>query len=331
MTDLAGVARLLFASGKGILAADESPETSTKRFSALKIPSSPEMRRQYRDLFLGCPGIEEYLSGVILHEETLMQKGNAGVLFPLSLAARDIAPGIKVDGGTEPVPESPDEVITKGLLGLSERLSAYKKQGAVFTKWRAVICIDGDRLPTSSVILENAKRLASYAKDAQTQGLVPIVEPEVLHEGSHARKRAKEVMKDVYDVVFRVLHEQSVDLGTLILKSSMVISGDKNSKQDTPEEVAEDTFEVLMASVPEQVAGIVFLSGGQSPDEATANLAAIAWKAREAKAPWPLTFSFARALQDEAEAIWLGKEENVAPAREAFLARLGKVAAAMRQ
>ncbi len=329
MTDLVATARSLFAPGKGILAADESVHTATTRLSHYGIATSAEMRRQYRDLFLGAEGIEEYLSGVILFSETLSQKGNDKKAFPKSLAARGVAPGVKVDLGTEPFPSSPEELITQGLLDLAERLQMYKKQGALFTKWRAVIRIDGDQLPTSVALHENAKRLASYAKEVQTAGLVPILEPEILLEGTHSRMRSRAVIEETMQTVFSVLEEHSVDRASVIIKTSMALSGAESGKKDTPEEVAEDTLSALIASVPRQVAGIVFLSGGQTPDEATANLAAIAKHAKRANAPWPLTFSYARALQDEALALWKGKEENVPAARAAYLARLAKVSAAV--
>lgn len=329
MTDLVAIARSLFVPGKGILAADESVHTATARLADYGIPASEEMRRKFRDLFIGAEGIEHYLSGIILFSETLMQKGNDKKLFPTSLAARGIFPGIKVDLGTEPFPESPHELITQGLLDLSERLVQYKKQGAVFTKWRAVIRIDGDELPTNVALHENAKRLASYAKEVQSAGLVPILEPEILLEGKHSRLRARAVIEETLQTLFSVLDEHSVDRASVILKTSMALSGGASGKKDTPEEVAEDTVAALMASVPPQVAGIVFLSGGQTPDQATANLAAITKHARSAGAPWPLTFSYARALQDEALEIWKGKEENVPAARAAYLARLAKVSAAL--
>jgi len=329
MTDLVATARSLFAPGKGILAADESVHTATARLAHYGIPTSEEMRRQFRDLFLGAEGIERYLSGIILFSETLLQKGNDKKLFPKSLAARGVLPGIKVDLGTEPFPSSPDELITQGLLDLPERLKAYKKQGAVFTKWRAVIRIDGDELPTNIAIHENAKRLASYAKDVQSAGLVPILEPEVLLEGNHSRARARAVIEETLQTLFSVLDEHSVDRASVVVKTSMALSGNKSGKKDTPEEVAADTVAALVASVPPQVAGIVFLSGGQTSDEATANLAAITRHAKEANAPWPLTFSYARALQDEALEIWKGKAENIPAARAAFLARLALVSAAL--
>lgn len=328
MTDLVTIARAFFVKGKGILAADESVTSATKRLALYGIATSEEMRRQFRDLFLGAPHIEQYLSGVILFSETFLQKGNDGTLFPDSLAARGIAPGIKVDLGTEPFTDSPRELITQGLLDLPERLVAHKKQGGVFTKWRAVIGIDGDELPTGVAIHENAKRLASYAKEVQMAGLVPILEPEVLHAGKHSRQRCRAVIEETLRTLFAVLEEHSVDRASVILKSSMALSGSESGKKDTPEEVAEDTLGALLASVPRQIAGVVFLSGGQAPDEATSNLSAITKQGRSAHAPWPLTFSYARALQEEALALWKGKEENVALARSVFLSRLAKVSAA---
>ncbi|MCX6787274.1 MAG: fructose-bisphosphate aldolase, partial [Candidatus Kaiserbacteria bacterium] len=226
MTDLVAIARSFFVPGKGILAADESVHTATTRLASYGVPASAEMRRQYRDLFIGTPGIEQYLSAVILFPETLLEKGNDKKLFPDSLAARGIAPGVKVDLGTEPFPSSPNELITQGLFDLPERLSGYKNQGAVFTKWRAVMRIDGDQLPTAQAILENAKRLAGYVKESQTAGLVPILEPEVLLEGKHSRARARAVIEETLQTLFSVLDEQSVDRASAILKTSMALSGD---------------------------------------------------------------------------------------------------------
>ena len=329
MTDLVSTARSLFAPGKGILAADESVHSATARLASYGISTSAEMRRQYRDLFMGAEGVEQYLSGVILFSETLLEKGDDKKLFPESLAARGIAPGVKVDLGTEPISTSPQELITQGLLDLPERLAKYKEQGAIFTKWRAVVRIDGDQLPTAAAIHENAKRLAQYAKEVQTAGLVPMLEPEVLLEGKHSRARARAVLEETLGTLFSVVEEQAVDRAGIILKTSMALSGSESGKKDTPEEVAEDTVGALMQSVPRQVAGIVFLSGGQTPDEATANLAAIIRRAKEVHAPWPLTFSYARALQEEALSVWKGKEENVPAARAAFLDRLAKVSTAL--
>ncbi len=330
MIDLVAIARSLFVDGKGLLAADESVHTATTRLAHYGIPASAEARRQFRDLFIGADTIEHYLSGVILFSDTLLEKGNDTTLFTKSLSARGIMPGVKVDQGTEPFPESPNELITNGLIGLSDRLQEYKNQGAVFTKWRAVFRIDGDTLPSAQAIHENVKRLASYAKEAQTAGLVPILEPEVLHEGKHSRTRACAVVRDILKTLFSVLHEYAIDRASIVLKTSMALSGSESMKKDTPEEIAEDTLAVLMENVPSQIAGIVFLSGGQTPEQATANLSAIIRRAREVNAPWPLTFSYARALQEEALAVWRGKEENVLAARAAFLSRLVKVSSAAR-
>jgi fructose-bisphosphate aldolase class I len=331
MTDLAAIARSLFAPGKGILAADESITTADKRLAAYGIATGEEMRKKDRELFLNAEGIEAYLSGVILFSETFAQKGSDRKLFPNSLLERGIAPGIKVDGGTEPFPESAQELITNGLLGLPGRLAEFAKKRAVFTKWRAVIRIEGDQLPSAQAILENAKRLATYAREAQEAGLVPIIEPEVLLLGTHSRLRSRAVLEETLGAVFIALEAQTVDRAGVILKTSMALSGSGTGKHDTPEEVAESTLEALMANVPRQIAGIVFLSGGQTPDQATANLAAISARAKRENAPWPLTFSYARALQEEALAIWKGEDENLDAARNAFLARLKKVSAAAMQ
>lgn len=329
MTDLVAIARSLFTEGKGILAADESVHTATMRLADFGISTGAEMRRRYRDLFFTAEDIEQYLSGIILFPETLLEKGSDKKLFPASLVARGVAPGVKVDLGTEPFPTSPQELITGGLIGLSERLAEYKKQGAVFTKWRAVIRIDGDQLPSAQTIHENAKRLASYAKEVQTAGLVPMLEPEVLLDGNHSRTRAGAVIEETMRTLFSVCEEHSIDRSSIVLKTSMALSGKESGKHDTPEEVAVDTLTALMNSVPRQIAGIVFLSGGQTPGQATENLAAIIRQAKTVNAPWPITFSFARALQEEALTVWKGKEENVPAARKAFLNRLAKVSAAV--
>ncbi len=330
MTDLSDTAHQLVRTGKGILAADESVASADKRLAAYGIKTGPEMRRQFRDLFLAAPGIEDYLSGVILYEETLTQDADDGEPFAQELLKRGIIPGIKVDEGTEPIPESPDELITKGLLGLGERLENFRKRYHTgFTKWRAVIRIEGDRLPTAHAIVENAKRLASYALEVQRAGMVPIVEPEVLLEGNHSRLRSRQVLEATLIALMDALRDQGVDMSGLILKTSMALSGSETGKIDSPEEVAEDTVGALMKAVPADVAGVVFLSGGQGDDQATDNLRAIAKLAREKNAPWPLTFSYARALQDEALKSWAGDEANQDAARAIFIARLDKVADAL--
>lgn len=331
MVDLEHTAHLLLAHGKGLLAADESNESAdSKRLAPYGIPTGPASRQKFRDLLLGAPGIEAYLSGVILYEETLTQKDDAGVPFAQMLAERGIIPGIKVDQGLEPFPGSPNETITKGLIGLPERLAEFKTTyDTGFTKWRVAIKIDGTKLPTRQALMENAKRLASYACEVQKAGMVPILEPEVLLEGNHSRVRCREVIEEALQMLFAALADQAVALDGVILKTSMALSGSTSGRTDTPEEVAEDTLAALLAAVPAEVPGIVFLSGGQTPDQATANLAAITRLAKRKQAPWPLTFSYARALQQEALEIWKGEEENVPAARAVFLDRLRKISQAL--
>lgn len=330
MIDLGEIARTLVASPKGVFAADESPKSADARLASYGIQNGIEMRYLERDMFLSTPGIEEYLSGVILHEETLRQTCDSEkISCPEVLLASGIMPGIKVDQGTEPLPESPDELITNGLLGLSKRLHEYKDlYKTTFTKWRAVITINGDRLPTAFAIVENAKRLAMSARCVQEAGMVPILEPEVLYDGTHSRMRSREVLSEVFSTLTKALDEHAVDLSSVIFKSSMALSGKATGRIDTPEEVAEDTLGAFLSSVPKEVPGIVFLSGGQGDDQATNNLRAIAKLAKEKEVPWGLTFSYSRALQDDALTVWAGKDENVPAARRAFLARLKKVSAA---
>jgi len=314
----------------GILAADESVQSADKRLQLYGIEPSVEMRRKFRELFLCTPGVEQYLSGVILYSETLDQTDSSGTRFTDSLLSRGIIPGIKVDTGTEPFPASSDELITNGLLGLPERLEAFRQTyGTGFTKWRAVVRIDGDRLPTTTALVENAKRLAEYARMVQEAGMVPILEPEVLLEGTHSRVRSREVLVQTLEILMTTLQDQAVDFSGIILKTAMTVSGKDSGKEDSPEDVAEGTVEALLATVPSAVPGVVFLSGGQTPDQATENLRAITAKAADVHAPWPLTFSYARALQEEALTIWVGKDENIEAARAAYLERLAKVAGAL--
>lgn len=314
------------APGKGILAADESNDSADeKRLKAFGIKTGPEMRRRFRDLFLSAPGIEQYLSGVILYKETLSQKGEDGRTFPEILAQKGILPGIKVDEGLDPLTEGSTETITKGLIGLQDRLTEYReKHGTAFTKWRAAIRIEGDQLPTSKALVENAKRLATYACEVQRAGMVPMVEPEVLLEGKHSRVRSKKVLEETLATLFTTLDEQCADLSSLILKTSMVLSGSGSGRTDTSEEVAEDTVSVLLSVVPRDLGGVVFLSGGQTPEQATENLRAIVQLARERGAPWPITYSYARAFQEEALSLWKGEDANLAEARAVFLERLKK-------
>lgn len=327
MIDLEGCARQLVAKGKGLLAIDESEETAnTKRLRSNGIEETQENRRKFRDLFLSTPQLSEYVSGVILHDETLRQKNNAGVPFSIALHEAGVVPGIKVDQGTEEIDTGSKEVITKGLIGLSERLHEYRNTFHTgFTKWRAMIRIDGDTLPTNQCLIENARRLSQFAKLTQEAGMVAIIEPEVLIEGNHSRIRCKQVLEQTLTTVFQVLSDNVIDFNGVLLKTAMVLSGKETGKIDTPEEVAADTVDVLMKCVPTDILGVVFLSGGQSSDQATNNLAAITKEAQNRSATWPLTFSFARALQDEALAVWRGNDSGIGQAREAFIARLTKV------
>ena len=305
--------------GKGILAADESMPTITKRFNAVGIESSEDTRRAYRSLLFTTPGASEYLSGVILFEETLGQKANDGTPLPQVLAQSGILPGIKVDKGTTPLPGAPGDLVTQGLDGLAERLEAYKAQGARFTKWREVYGIT-DRNPTPLGIAANAEVLARYAATCQAHGLVPIVEPEVLIDGDHSLERCAEVSEAVLAAVFEALRRHCVATESIVLKPNMVVPGKAHSKKASPDEVAAATLTVLRRTVPASVPTINFLSGGQGPEEATANLNAI--NAQAPRAPWVLSFSFARALQDPVMQLWKGNAAQVAPAQQAFHHRL---------
>jgi len=305
--------------GKGILAADESVPTITKRFQALGIESTEETRRQYRSLLFTTKGAEEFLSGVILFEETLGQKGDDGTLLPELLMRAGIMAGIKVDKGTVPLPGAGGDLITQGLDGLAERLKGYKAKGARFTKWREVYAIT-DSNPTPLGIAANAETLARYAAVCQQEGFVPIVEPEVLIDGNHTLERCYEVSEAVLHAVFDALFRHRVALEGVVLKPSMVLPGKENPNKASPQQVAEATLRVLKRCVPAAVPTINFLSGGQKPEEATANLNAM--NAMSPHAPWVLSFSYARALQDPAMRAWGGKRENVAAAQQAFYRRV---------
>lgn len=309
----------IIAPGRGILAADESTPTITKRFQAVGIESTAESRRAYRTLLSTAPGAEKYLAGVILFEETLGQADDGGTPLPRVLAERGIVPGIKVDKGTTPIAGTDGDLITQGLDGLAERLASYKSQGARFTKWREVYGIT-ERNPTPLGISANAEVLARYARICQAQGLVPIVEPEVLIDGDHTLERCHEVSEAVLHAVFDALHRHRVLLEGMILKPNMVLPGKANPRKAAPEEVGQATLEVLRRTVPAAVPTINFLSGGQAPEEATANLNAM--NAMDRRAPWVLSFSFARALQDPVMHAWKGEARNVAQAQEIFVHRL---------
>jgi len=304
--------------GKGILAADESVNTATKRLASINVESTEETRRQYRNLILTATGIEKYICGVILFEETLNQKTNSGILFPEHLSKIGVVPGIKVDQGLADLDNSPGEQFTKGIAGLGNRLEEYKKSGCRFTKWRAVYSIS-ETTPSDALINKNAENLAKYAKICQEHGFVPIVEPEVLIDGTHSIGKCKEVTEKVLKEVFEALKKENVMLDCTILKPSMVISGKQAENRASVEEVARQTVQVLKAIVPTELASINFLSGGQNPEEATAHLNKIQTLREEL--PWNISFSYARALQGPALKMWQGKPENLNSAQEEFLKR----------
>lgn len=312
------IAAQLLADYKGLLAADESVKSAGKRLGAIHVENTPEMRRQYRNLFLTTPGAERYLSGVIFHDETMCQAADDGTPFVKLLQKKGIIPGIKVDAGAHPMVDSPEEKVTAGLDGLDKRLADYYTRGARFAKWRAVITI-GQSIPTDRCLIENAKALAEYAMLCQKNGIVPVVEPEVLIDGEHDLAKSKAVTMKTLQILFQELIARGVDLTGLILKSSMVISGNECSTQATPTQIAEATLRCFKNSVPAEVPGIVFLSGGQSPVQATENLNAIA---KATKGPWTISFSYARALQGPSLKIWKGKPENVPAAQAEFIKRL---------
>jgi fructose-bisphosphate aldolase, class I len=333
-TELRDTIAKIVAPGKGILAADESTPTITRRFEALGINSTAESRRAYRSLLFTPPGANDYLAGVILFEETLGQAADDGTPLPQVLAEHAILPGIKVDKGTTPLAGAPGDLVTQGLDGLAERLATYKAQGARFTKWREVYAIT-DRNPTPLGVLANAEVLARYAALCQAQGLVPIVEPEVLIDGDHTQERCYAVSEAVLHAVFDALHRHHVLLEGIVLKPAMVLPGKANPRKATPDEVAAATLDVLRRTVPAAVPTINFLSGGQAAEEATANLNAM--NVLDPRAPWVLSFSFARALQDPVMRTWAGEAKNIEAAQQAFmhrlrmnsLAREGKWSAAM--
>ena len=304
--------------GKGIVAADESAPTIAKRFQAVGVESTEETRRAWRELLLTTPGIGEHISGVILFEETLGQKAGDGTPLPEVARRQGIVPGIKVDKGTIALTNAPGDKITQGLDGLGERLAGYKALGARFAKWRAVYPISAQN-PSLLGIHTNAEVLARYAALCQEQGIVPIVEPEVLIDGDHSVEQCEEVTEAVQHGVFHALKRHRVRLEYIVLKPSMVVPGKAHPKKASPEEVAERTVRVLRRTVAAAVPSINFLSGGQTPQEATANLNAM--NAAYPKLPWLLSFSYARALQEPPMAIWKGRRDNVNAAQQAFLHR----------
>jgi fructose-bisphosphate aldolase class I len=317
---LAKRAKELVANNKGILAADESTATIGKRFAENQIEDTEENRRTYRQLLFTAPGMEKYISGVIMFDETIRQAEDNGLAFPELLNKLGVAPGIKVDHGTVPLSDGSTEKLTTGLDGLAERLAEYKKLGAQFAKWRAVIIIDeSQNFPTDNCLEANAKALAEYAYQCQLSDIVPIVEPEVLMDGKHDWQKCFEVANKLLSIVFKHLRERGVELSGILLKPNMILSGSEFGQKCSPAEVAENTLRCLKEQVPAEVPGIVFLSGGQREEEATENLQTINLIAQNM--PWELSFSYGRALQNSALRIWSGKAENVIVAQQAFLKR----------
>lgn len=316
---LEDIAARMMAPGKGILAADESTGTIKKRFDTIAVESTADTRRDYREMLFRSEAMKDYVSGVILYDETLRQNAKDGTPLAKLISDAGAVPGVKVDAGAKPLAGFPDETITEGLDGLRERLAEYYQLGARFAKWRGVISIS-DVLPTRGAVRQNAQALARYAALCQEAGIVPIVEPEILMDGKpgdHSIDRCYEVTEFVLNTVFDELYEARVSLEGMVLKPNMVIDG-KNARKASREEVAEKTIRCLKSTVPAAVAGIAFLSGGQSDEEATAHLSIM----NERHNPsWPLTFSYGRALQAAALKAWGGKEENVAAGQRAFAHR----------
>lgn len=315
--ELNAVAKAIVADGKGILAADESSPTIKKRFDTIATESTEENRRRYREMLFTTPGAAEFIGGVILFDETIRQSTKDGVPFARYLAALGIIPGIKVDKGAKPMAAFPGEKVTEGLDGLRDRLTEYHEMGARFAKWRAVIGISDD-LPTEYCLKANAHALARYAALCQEANLVPIVEPEVLMDGAHSIGRCEEVTAATLDLVFEELAGHRVVLEGALLKPNMVISGTEAPNRAGPQEVADATLRCLKAHVPAEVPGIVFLSGGQSAEEATEHLSLMN---QAGGYPWELSFSYGRALQAPALDAWHGKEDNFKAGQQAFFKR----------
>src|ERR687885_2526716 len=324
MDRMEDVARALVADGKGILAADESSGTIKKRFDSIGVESTEENRRAYRQMLFSTEGAEEYISGVILFDETIRQSTDDGTPFPQLLDSKGIIPGIKVDKGAKPLALAEGETVTEGLDGLRDRLAEYRELGARFAKWRATYSI-GDGRPSEYCVWTNAHALARYAALCQEAGLVPIVEPEVLQDGTHTVEESSKATGRVLQAVFTELHDQRVDFYGTLLKPNMVLSGYDASDRAGVQEVAEATLECFYRHVPAAVAGIVFLSGGQTDEDATAHLNAMNAKGPH---PWQLSFSYGRALQAPALKAWGGKAENVEAGQRAYYHRAKMNAAA---
>jgi fructose-bisphosphate aldolase class I len=321
---LKDTAAAMVAPGKGLLAADESSATADKRFTAVGLESTEELRRSYRQLLLTTNGIERYLSGVILYDETIRQKDDDGKSFVEHLQTEGIIPGIKVDAGAKDLALHSGEKVTEGLDGLRERFAEYAKMGARFAKWRAVITIDGTRTPTNACLVGNAHALARYSALAQEAGIVPIVEPEVLLDGNHTIERCYQVTAETLDVLFAQLEQQDVLLEGLILKASMVLSGKAAPERADVPAVAEQTVKCLKEHVPANLGGVVFLSGGQDDEEATAHLDAMN---KIGGTPWPLTFSYSRAIQSPVLKLWAAGDKDKAAAAYLYRAEANSLAA----
>jgi fructose-bisphosphate aldolase class I len=317
MSDLEDTARALVAPGKGILAADESTGTIKKRFDSIGVESSEETRRAYRDMLFTTDGAADYISGVILYDETIRQSASDGTPFPKLLADQGIIPGIKVDTGAKPLAKAPGETVTEGLDGLRERLEEYRELGARFAKWRAVISI-GQDIPSEYCMWTNAHALARYASLCQEAGLVPIVEPEVLMDGDHSIDRSFDATSRTLHAVFTELRDQRVHFEEMLLKPNMVLSGYSASKRAGVQEVADQTLRCFRRHVPAAVPGVVFLSGGQTDEDATAHLNAMNAMGPH---PWELSFSYGRALQAPALKAWGGEADNVEAGKAAYLHR----------
>jgi fructose-bisphosphate aldolase, class I len=314
---LESTAHALVAEGKGILAADESDGTIKKRFDSIGVESTEDNRRAYREMLFSTEGVEEYISGVILFDETIRQSAADGTPFPKLLESKGVIPGIKVDKGAKPLALTDGETITEGLDGLRDRLNEYRGLGARFAKWRATYSI-GDGVPSEYCIWTNAHALARYAALCQEAGIVPIVEPEVLQDGTHTIEQSAKATGRVLQAVYTELHDQRVDLRGTLLKPNMVLSGYEASDRAGIEEVADATLELFYKHVPAAVPGIVFLSGGQTDEDATAHLNAMNAKGPH---PWQLSFSYGRALQAPAIKAWGGKPENVDAGQRAYYHR----------
>jgi fructose-bisphosphate aldolase class I len=316
-SELHETATALVADGKGILAADESDSTIKKRFDTIGLESTEENRRGYRDMLFTTPGVEEYISGVILFDETIRQRSADGTPFPELLASKGVIPGIKVDKGAKPLPHAEGETITEGLDGLRERLAEYRELGGRFAKWRATYSIS-DTLPSDYCIWTNAHALARYAALCQEAGIVPIVEPEVLQDGTHTIERSYHVTCRVLEALYTELFDQRIDLFGTLLKPNMVLSGYDAADRADADEVAEWTLRCFYKHVPAAVPGIVFLSGGQSDEDSTAHLNAMN---RRGPHPWQISFSYGRALQAPAIKAWSGKPDNVEAGQRAYYHR----------